>query len=116
MTLLIICGGIQRISKFSQIVVPIMALLYIVLALAIVVMNIDRIPHVLDMIFTEAFTGSAALGGGMGMALMMGIKARLVQQRVRTGLGSLMSPLRHRSAIRSSRAYTIVCRIHRHYF
>ena len=87
MTLLIICGGIQRISKFSQIVVPIMALLYIALALAIVVMNIDKIPHVLDMIFTEAFTGSAALGGGMGMALMMGIK-RLVQQRGRTGLGS----------------------------
>ena len=87
MTLLIICGGIQRISKFSQIVVPIMALLYIVLALAIVVMNIDRIPpHVLDMIFTEAFTGSAALGGGMGMALMMGIKRGLFSNE--SGQGS----------------------------
>ncbi len=85
MTLLIICGGIQRISKFSQIVVPIMALLYIALALAIVVMNIDRIPHVFDMIFTEAFTGSAALGGGMGMALMMGIKRGLFSNEAGQG-------------------------------
>jgi AGCS family alanine or glycine:cation symporter len=86
MTLIIIWGGIKRISRFSEIIVPIMAVFYLVLALVVVVMNLDKIPSVLTLIFEEAFTGDAVLGGGMGMALLMGIKRGLFSNEA--GMGS----------------------------
>lgn len=86
LTLAIIWGGIQRISRFSEIVVPIMAILYLLLAVVIVVMNIGRIPTVIMLIVKEAFTGDAVLGGGIGMALLMGIKRGLFSNEA--GMGS----------------------------
>jgi AGCS family alanine or glycine:cation symporter len=86
MTLAIIWGGIKRISRFSEIIVPIMAVFYLVLALVVIAMNFDRIPAVITLIFEEAFTGDAALGGGMGMALLMGIKRGLFSNEA--GMGS----------------------------
>jgi AGCS family alanine or glycine:cation symporter len=86
MTLAIIWGGIKRISRFSEIIVPIMAVFYLVLALVVIAMNLDRIPAVITLIFEEAFTGDAALGGGMGMALLMGIKRGLFSNEA--GMGS----------------------------
>jgi AGCS family alanine or glycine:cation symporter len=63
-----------------------MAVFYLVLALVVVVMNLDKIPSVLTLIFEEAFTGDAVLGGGMGMALLMGIKRGLFSNEA--GMGS----------------------------
>ena len=84
-TLIIIWGGIRRISKFSEVVVPIMAILYILLAIYIIIIRFDRIPHVLDLIFTEAFTGDAALGAGFGSAIIMGIKRGLFSNEAGEG-------------------------------
>ena len=84
-SMLVIFGGIQRISRFSEIVVPVMAIAYILLALAILVMNAARIPDMLAHIVSEAFTGSAALGGGVGSALMMGIKRGLFSNEAGEG-------------------------------
>ena len=81
----VIFGGIQRISRFSEIVVPVMAIAYILLAFVILVMNAARIPDMLAHIVREAFTGNAALGGGVGSALMMGIKRGLFSNEAGEG-------------------------------
>ena len=85
MTLVVIFGGIQRISRFSEIVVPVMAIAYILLAITVIAMNAGKIPEVFSMIFREAFTGSAALGGGIGSAVMMGIKRGLFSNEAGEG-------------------------------
>ena len=84
-SMLVIFGGIQRISRFSEIVVPVMAIAYILLAFFILIMNVSRIPDMLYHIVSEAFTGSAALGGGVGSALLMGIKRGLFSNEAGEG-------------------------------
>lgn len=86
LTLIIIFGGIQRIAKVSSVIVPVMALGYIGLALAIVILNITHLPAVIEMIVSHAFGWQQALGGGVGMALMQGIKRGLFSNEA--GMGS----------------------------
>lgn len=86
MTLIIIFGGIQRIAKVSSVIVPIMALGYILLALTIVVLNISQLPAVLELIFKNAFGVEQVVGGGVGAALMQGIKRGLFSNEA--GMGS----------------------------
>ena len=81
----IICGSIQRISRFSEIVVPIMALSYIILAIVILSLNITQIPTVLKLIVTEAFSIESTIGGGLGMAMLMGIKRGLFSNEAGEG-------------------------------
>ena len=86
LTLMIIFGGIQRIAKVSSIIVPVMALGYILLAFAIVGMNFTQIPAVFKLIVSSAFGWEQALGGGIGAALMQGIKRGLFSNEA--GMGS----------------------------
>lgn len=86
LTLIIIFGGIQRIAKVSSVIVPVMALGYIGLALIIVILNITHLPAVIEMIVSHAFGWQQALGGGVGMALMQGIKRGLFSNEA--GMGS----------------------------
>ena len=85
-TLVIIFGGIQRIAKFSSIIVPIMALGYILLALTIVILNIGQLPAVIELIIKSAFGMEQVVGGGLGAALMQGIKRGLFSNEA--GMGS----------------------------
>ncbi|MCI1683303.1 MAG: alanine:cation symporter family protein [Bacteroides sp.] len=85
-TLLIIFGGVQRIAKVSSIIVPVMALGYIVLAFIVVLMNITELPSVIKIIISHAFGWREALGGGVGIALMQGIKRGLFSNEA--GMGS----------------------------
>ena len=85
-TLLIIFGGVQRIAKVSSIIVPVMALGYIALALIIVAINITELPAVIKLIVSHAFGWQQALGGGVGIALMQGIKRGLFSNEA--GMGS----------------------------
>ena len=85
MSLAIICGSIQRISRFSEIVVPIMALSYIALAIVIIALNITQIPAIIKLIVTEAFTIESTIGGGLGMAMLMGIKRGLFSNEAGEG-------------------------------
>ena len=62
---LVVLGGIQRISKVAQIVVPFMAVLYVALALIILITNITAVPAAIVTIVKSAFTGSALAGGAM---------------------------------------------------
>lgn len=86
LTLIIIFGGIQRIAKVSSVIVPVMALGYIGLALVIVILNITHLPAVIEMIVSHAFGWQQALGGGVAMALMQGIKRGLFSNEA--GMGS----------------------------
>lgn len=86
LTLLIIFGGIQRIARVSSIIVPFMALGYVGLALIIVVLNITHLPAVIETIVSHAFGWQQAIGGGVGVALMQGIKRGLFSNEA--GMGS----------------------------
>ena len=86
LTLLVIFGGIHRIARVSGIIVPVMALSYIVLALGVVIFNLSRLPEVLELIVANAFGWEQALGGAVGAALMQGIKRGLFSNEA--GMGS----------------------------
>jgi AGCS family alanine or glycine:cation symporter len=85
LTLLIIFGGIQRIAKVSEALVPVMAIGYLLIAVVIVALNITQIPHVLLSIVKGAFGWHQALGGGMGAAVMQGIKRGLFSNEAGEG-------------------------------
>lgn len=85
MTAVVIWGGIHRISRFSEIVVPVMAGLYILLAIVILVMSAGKIPYVLQAIVTDAFSGDSVVGGGLGMTIMMGVKRGLFSNEAGEG-------------------------------
>lgn len=86
LTIAIIFGGIHRIAKVSSTIVPVMALGYIALALVIVGMNVTKLPQVLETIIGNAFGWQQAVGGGIGAALMQGIKRGLFSNEA--GMGS----------------------------
>jgi AGCS family alanine or glycine:cation symporter len=86
LTAVIIFGGVQRIAKFSAIVVPIMAVFYIILAAYVVLTNITAVPAVLSLIVKSAFGLDQVVGGGMGAAIMMGVKRGLFSNEA--GMGS----------------------------
>ena len=86
---LVVIGGIKRISKVSQVVVPFMAVLYVGLALIIMITNITAIPSAIVTIVKSAFTGSALAGGAMGsmvVAMQKGIARGIFSNEA--GLGS----------------------------
>jgi AGCS family alanine or glycine:cation symporter len=85
LTLVIIFGGIHRIAKVSEAIVPFMAIGYIIIALVVIGMNITRLPDVLMMIVQGAFGWKQALGGGIGAAVMQGIKRGLFSNEAGEG-------------------------------
>lgn len=86
LTIIIIFGGVHWIANVSSILVPVMALGYILLALYIVVSNITHLPEVIGIIIGNAFGMEQAIGGGIGAALMQGIKRGLFSNEA--GMGS----------------------------
>ena len=79
-------GGGKRIVKVTGVMVPIMGVVYILVALVVVVLNIANIPMVLGRIFTSAFDFQAIFGGFMGSCIMEGIKRGLYSNEA--GIGS----------------------------
>lgn len=85
MTLFIIFGGIQRISRFSAIVVPIMAVGYLILTLVILAFNIQHVPAMIQLIVKSAFGLEQATGGLVGMAILQGVKRGLFSNEAGEG-------------------------------
>ncbi|MDD3221933.1 MAG: alanine:cation symporter family protein [Clostridia bacterium] len=86
---LVILGGIKRIAKVSEVVVPFMAVLYVTFAALILITNAARIPEAVVLIVKSAFTGSALAGGVMGsmvVAMQKGIARGIFSNEA--GLGS----------------------------
>lgn len=70
----IILGGVKRIANVAQVVVPFMAVGYILVAVFIIILNISELPAVLALIFKSAFGADAAFGGILGAAIAWGVK------------------------------------------
>ncbi|TCS36132.1 alanine/glycine:cation symporter family protein [Reinekea marinisedimentorum] len=86
MTGFVVYGGIKRIAKFTDVVVPVMAIGYVGMALLVIVLNITDIPAVLISIVKNAFGLEEAVSGGMGAALANGLRRGLFSNEA--GLGS----------------------------
>jgi alanine or glycine:cation symporter, AGCS family len=85
-TAFIIFGGIKRIAKVAEFMVPIMAGLYILIALFIIITNIGELPGVFSLIFKSAFGVEEVAGGALGAAMLNGIKRGLFSNEA--GMGS----------------------------
>ncbi|MDO5038828.1 sodium:alanine symporter family protein [Clostridium sp.] len=85
-TLFVIFGGVHRVAKVSEVIVPIMALAYIAVALFILIINITEVPSILKLIIENAFGFKEFVGGTLGGALLMGIKRGLFSNEA--GMGS----------------------------
>ena len=85
MALFIVFGGIQRIAHVSSVLVPIMAVGYLVLAIIIIIMNIELIPHVFKIIILDAFGIEQIAGGGIGATIMNGVKRGLFSNEAGEG-------------------------------
>ena len=83
--LFIAFGGIQRIAHVSCILVPVMAIGYFILALVVVIMNYELVPHVIKLIFVNAFGFEQVAGGGLGMTIMIGIRRGLFSNEAGEG-------------------------------
>ncbi|WP_159653910.1 alanine/glycine:cation symporter family protein [Vibrio atypicus] len=69
----IIFGGVKRIANFTQIVVPFMALAYIITAFVIILLNISEVPRVFSMIISDAFSPMAGMGAAIGWGVKRGV-------------------------------------------
>jgi AGCS family alanine or glycine:cation symporter len=83
---LIIFGGIKRIAAAAEIIVPVMAVGYILIALVVVLYNIAEVPAAFMLILRSAFGLEEAFAGGMGAAIAMGVRRGLFSNEA--GLGS----------------------------
>lgn len=81
-----VLGGAHRLTKVTGALVPIMGVLYVVIALVVVVMHLDLVPSVFQNIFTNAFDFPAIFGGFAGSCMMEGIKRGLYSNEA--GMGS----------------------------
>lgn len=86
-TAIIIFGGVKRIVKVTELIVPIMATFYILIALYVVFTNLSEIPTVFGLIIGEALGLREIVGGGIGAALMEGIRRGLFSNEA--GMGSV---------------------------
>ncbi|GKT34666.1 Sodium:alanine symporter like protein, partial [Aduncisulcus paluster] len=85
-TALVIFGGVKRIARVAEVIVPVMAIAYVMVAAYIIIMNLTAIPAIFTLIIKSAFGAKQALGGGIGVAMMQGIKRGLFSNEA--GMGS----------------------------
>lgn len=93
LTAAVILGGITKIARFCKWLVPFMAILYIVLCLAVIVTHADKILWALGCIFKSAFTGTAVLGGAVGItireAVRYGVARGVLSNEAGSGSGAI---------------------------
>ncbi|MFJ7736359.1 alanine/glycine:cation symporter family protein [Lysinibacillus sp. NPDC097287] len=87
LTAMIIFGGVHRIVKVTQVIVPVMAIFYLLIALYVIATNISEIPGVFNLIITQAFGLQEAAGGALGVAIMQGVRRGLFSNEA--GMGSV---------------------------
>lgn len=85
---IVIIGGIKSIAKVTEKIVPVMAVLYVTVALIIIFKNIDEIGHAFSMIFDGAFSADAAKGGIIGV-LILGFKRAAFSNEAGVGSASI---------------------------
>ena len=83
----IIFGGVRRIAAFAQVVVPFMAVAYLLVALTIMFINIDQVPAMVALIFNSAFGLEAGFGAVLGLAVEWGVKRGIYSNEAGQGTG-----------------------------
>lgn len=78
-------GGVKRVTKVTDKLVPVMAMIYIGITLIIIVLNFDKIPYFFTSVFKGAFKPEAIFGGAFGIALAQGIKRGLMSNEAGQG-------------------------------
>ena len=89
---MVLLGGIKRIGQVSEKLVPFMAVLYVILAIGVVILHINRVPAVFAMIFKSAFTPQAATGGVIGsmfLSMKKGVSRGIFSNEAGLGTGSI---------------------------
>ena len=89
---LILIGGVKRIGRVSEKLVPLMALLYIVLGIGLIVIRIDRVPAVFSCILQGAFQPAAVTGGIVGsffVSMQKGVSRGIFSNEAGLGTGSI---------------------------
>lgn len=95
---IIVFGGLKRIAKVTEIVVPGMAIVYVGAGLVIVLMNFSEIPNVLSLIFSYAFEPMAAFGGFAGAAVAETIRWGFARGLYSNEAGLGTAPIAHAAA------------------
>ena len=90
----VVVGGIRRIAQAASAIVPLMSVLYVGGCLLVLLLNITAIPQAFATIFSNAFSGEAAVGGALGQVILMGFKRGIFSNEA--GLGS--APIAHAAA------------------
>ena len=85
-TAVVILGGIKSISKVSSVLVPFMAVFYVLGGLIIILLNLDGLMPALQLIFSDAFTGDAVAGGALGTVIRYGVARGVFSNEA--GMGS----------------------------
>ncbi|MGH8241320.1 MAG: alanine/glycine:cation symporter family protein, partial [Steroidobacteraceae bacterium] len=83
----IIFGGVARIARFAELVVPFMAVAYLLMAFTILLLNLAQVPHMLALIFGSAFGLNAAFGAVLGLAVEWGVKRGVYSNEAGQGTG-----------------------------
>lgn len=89
---MVLLGGIKRIGQVSEKLVPFMAVLYVILALGVIILNIQRVPGVFAQIVSGAFTPRAATGGVIGsmfLSMKKGVSRGIFSNEAGLGTGSI---------------------------
>ena len=85
LTSIVIFGGMHRIAKVTEYLVPIMAGIYLIAALIVIVLNVDKVPAVFALIIHDAFEPQAAVGGGFAAVFMTGVRRGLFSNEAGEG-------------------------------
>ena len=88
----VLLGGLKRIGRFSEVLVPFMAAIYIILGVGVIILNLDRLPAVLESIFVGAFSPKAFTGGVVGsmfIAMRRGVSRGIFSNEAGLGTGSI---------------------------
>lgn len=84
---LIVFGGVKRIGRAAELMVPFMAIGYVLMAIVIIVLDIDRLPAVLGLVVRSAFGLDALFGGIVGSAVVWGVKRGIFSNEAGQGTG-----------------------------
>lgn len=98
---LVLLGGIKRIGSVTEKLVPFMAVVYILAALIVIIVNIGSLGHVLAMIFKGAFNADAALGGAFGITIMTTIQKGVGRGVFSNEAGLGSAPMAHAASSES---------------
>ena len=94
----VIIGGVQRLASVTDKLVPVMAIIYVIGAAVVLVLNAGEVPGAIALIFSDAFTGTAATGGFAGAGIIMAIRFGVARGIFSNEAGLGSAPIAHAAA------------------